>query len=95
MTFVILLHRIKRAGTRTNCFPLKPAHLRSVAELNGSRILEVIKCKGIFDAVLVCRAPDSPTLARLLNALDGWHTEALLSTSHWRLDTRRHSRPPY
>jgi hypothetical protein len=35
-----------------------------------------------FKAALVCRAPDNRTVAPLLDALEGWHTDALLATAH-------------
>ena len=31
---------------------------------------------GIFDVVLICRAANNLAIARFLDALDGWHTEA-------------------
>jgi hypothetical protein len=34
----------------------------------------------VFDAVLVCRAVKNSAIARFLDVLDGWHTEAVIAT---------------
>jgi hypothetical protein len=72
---------------RTEHVQLEPAVVGSIAQSSGVQLLDIIACAGIFDAVVVCRAPDSPTVARLLDALEGWHTDALLATSHIRYES--------
>ena len=66
---------------------LEPAVVGSIAQSSGVQILDIITCAGIFDAALICRAPDNRTVARLLDALDGWHTDALLATAHIRYES--------
>lgn len=83
--YVVMLRRME--GPRgVGRLSLEPAAVSSVAESRGVQLLDIFTCAGIFDAVLVCRAPDSPTIAHLLDALDGWHTDALLATSHVRYE---------
>jgi uncharacterized protein with GYD domain len=85
--YVILLRRMDRQTTPTEPVQLEPILTDSAAKSSGIQILDIITCAGIFDAVLVCRAPDNPTVARLLDALEGWHTDALLATSHGRCES--------
>jgi len=66
---------------------LEPVVVGSIAQSSGVQLLDIITCAGIFDAALVCRAPDNRTVARLLDALDGWHTDALLATAHIRYES--------
>ena len=85
--YVILLRRMGRQTTPTEPVQLEPFLTDSAAKSSGIQILDIITCAGIFDAALVCRAPDNPTVARLLDALEGWHTDALLTTSHVRCES--------
>jgi uncharacterized protein with GYD domain len=85
--YVILLRRMGRQTTPTEPVRLEPNLVSSAAQSNGVQVLDIITCAGIFDAVLVCRAPDNPTVARLLDALEGWHTDALLATLHVRCES--------
>jgi hypothetical protein len=62
----------------------KVISLDEIAKTSDVQLLDVLAAAGAFDAVLVCRAQDNPTVARLLNRLDGWHTDALLAESHVR-----------
>lgn len=82
--YVVLLRRTEGHAKWAQHTSLEPAVMRSIAKSSDVQLFDIIACAGIFDAVLLCRAPDSPTVARLLNALDGWHTDALLATSHVR-----------
>ena len=85
--YVILLRRTERHAKRTESVSLEPAAVASLAESKHVQLLDIIACNGIFEAVLVCRAPDNETLARLLNALEGWHTDALLASSYTRYES--------
>jgi len=67
-------------------FQLEPAVVGGIAQSSGVQLLDIIACAEIFDAVLLCRAPDNRTVARLLDALEGWHTDALLATAHIRYE---------
>jgi len=42
---------------------------------------------GVFDAVIVCRAAHNRAMGRLLDALHGWHAEALIATHDVRFET--------
>jgi uncharacterized protein with GYD domain len=82
-TYVVLLRKMEsRTGKAMETTPL-----HQVPEIADVQILDVFAVAGIFDAVLICRAPTNKALARLLNALTGWHTDALLSTRHMRFET--------
>ena len=85
--YVVLLRRMEGRTKPLEYVQLEPAVVGSIAQSNGVQLLDIIACAGIFDAVLVCRAPDNPTVARLLDALDGWHTDALLATAHIRYES--------
>jgi uncharacterized protein with GYD domain len=85
--YVILLRRMGRQTTPAGPVQLETILTNSAAKSSDIQILDIITCAGIFDAVLVCRAPDNPTVARLLDALEGWHTDALLATSHVRCES--------
>jgi hypothetical protein len=80
-TYVVLLRQM---NPQSIPFPLTPGAVRDIAEPHRIQVLDVMTCRGGFDAVLLCRAPDIPSLGSLLNALDGWHTDVLLATSHTR-----------
>jgi hypothetical protein len=82
--YLILLRRMKRSEKRTEALSLEPAIIASLAESNKVQLLDIIACGGIFDAAMLCRASDNSTIARLLDSLEGWHTEALLADSHTR-----------
>ena len=84
--YVVLLRRMG-GPRRIEHLPLEPAVVSGVAESRGVQLLDIIACAGIFDAVLLCRAPDNRTVAQLLDALEGWHTDALLATAHARYES--------
>ncbi len=88
-TYVVLLREIENRAEKT---PAEAAHLPQIPEIADVQILDIFAVAGIFDAVLICRAPTNRTVARLLNALTGWHTDALLSTGHMRFETIAASR---
>ena len=85
--YVVLLRRMERRSKPAEHVQLEPAVVGSIAPSSGVQLLDIIACAGIFDAALVCRAPDNRTVARLLDALDGWHTDALLATAHIRYES--------
>jgi uncharacterized protein with GYD domain len=91
--YAILSRPVKRGTKRSERVPLEPDALREIAQSSGVQLLDILACKGTFESVLICRAPDSPTLACLLDALEGWHTEALLVTSHVRYESRPETHP--
>ena len=85
--YVILLRPFPvRRRNHVELVSLKADALRGLAESLGVELLDVLACQGICDAVLLCRAPDSPTLSHLLDALKGWQTETLLASSHVRYE---------
>lgn len=87
-SYVILLRPLmSRRGRNIERVSLQPDALRDLARSVGIQVLDVIVCRGIYDAVLVCHATESATVLRLLEALEGWQTEALLATSHSRCGT--------
>jgi hypothetical protein len=57
------------------------------AEAAAVQVLDIFTAAGKFDAAIVCRATSNAVLAGFLNELDGWHTDALLATSHVRWET--------
>jgi uncharacterized protein with GYD domain len=82
-TYVVLLRKMEsRTGKAMETTPL-----HQVPEIADVQILDVFAVAGIFDAVLICRAPTNTALARFLDALVGWHTDALLATEHIRFET--------
>lgn len=86
--YAILLRPMKRGTQRSERVPLEPDAFRKIAQSSGVQLLDILVCQGMFEAALICRAHDSPALARLLDALEGWHTEALLAASHVRYESR-------
>jgi uncharacterized protein with GYD domain len=85
--YVVLLRRMEGRTKPMEPVQLEPAVVGSIAQSSGVQLLDIIACAGIFDAALVCRAPDNRTVARLLDGLDGWHTDALLATAHIRYES--------
>lgn len=83
-TYVVLLREIEN---RTGQTPTEGTHLPQIPEIADVQILDIFAVAGIFDAVLICRAPTNRAVAKLLNALTGWHTDPLLSTGHMRFET--------
>jgi hypothetical protein len=77
----------------TDRVQLEPNIVTRLAESTYVQLLDIVVCKGIFDAILLCRAPDNPTIASLLDSLEGWHTDAMLATSHVRYETAFDSGP--
>ena len=83
--YLILLRRMKkRSETSMEALSLEPTLVSSLAASKKVALLDIIVCGGIFDAALLCRAADNSTIARLLDSLEGWHTETLLASSHIR-----------
>ena len=82
--YLILLRQSERSAKRTNSASLKPDIIASLAESKGVQVLDFITCMGTVEAAFLCRASDNSNIARLLDSLDGWYTEALLATSHVR-----------
>lgn len=81
-TYVVLLHKMQsRTGKAVETTPL-----HQIPQKSDVQILDVFAVAGIFDAVMICRAPTNGSVAKLLNALVGWHTDALLATEHVRLE---------
>jgi hypothetical protein len=91
--YVVLLRRMDGSAKRTASVPLEPNILTRLAQSTDVQLLDIVACVGIFDAVLLCRAEDNPTIARLLDSLEGWHTDAMLATSHMRYETASDSGP--
>jgi uncharacterized protein with GYD domain len=88
-TYVVLLREIEN---RTGKTPAEATHLPQIPEIADVQVLDIFAVAGMFDAVLICRAPTNSSVARLLNALAGWHTDALLATEHMRFETISASR---
>lgn len=81
--YVILLRPLKsRRGRDIQRVSLEPNALRDLAHSVGVQVSDVLNCRGLCDAILVCRATETGAVSRLLDALQGWQTEALLVTSH-------------
>jgi len=86
--YVILLRRMERHAGQTLNAPIEPRDVIGLAESMDVQILDIISCIGIFDAALLCHAPDNRHIARLLDSLEDWHTDAMLATSHTRYEAR-------
>jgi hypothetical protein len=85
-TYVVLLREMEsRTGKEVKATPL-----HQIPEIADVQILDVFAVAGIFDAVLICRAPTNRTVAKLLNALTGWHTDALIATEHMWFEQSPH-----
>jgi hypothetical protein len=82
--YIILLRRMNRYPAIADERMLEPQAIIDVANSAGIQVLDIFHSGGIFDAVLVLRARCNSDIFRLLNALKGWHTEALLATLHAR-----------
>jgi hypothetical protein len=83
-TYVILLRRMDVPTFDGATVIPKLTSLDELSKTLDVQILDLFAVAGAFDAVLVCRSPDNWTVARLLNRLDGWHTDTLLAESHVR-----------
>ena len=84
--YLILLRRMDRIEKCRDPVSLEPTAIASLAELKSVQLLDIIVCTGIVDAALLCRAADNSTIARLLESLEGWHTDTLLASSHVRYE---------
>jgi hypothetical protein len=82
--YLVLLRRMERSEKRREPVSLEPTFIASLAESKNVQLLDLIVCTGIVDAALLCRASDNSTIARLLDSLEGWHTDTLLASSHMR-----------
>lgn len=78
-TYVVLMREMKE---KARLFQLDPVPLMRLAEENGIQVSELFTSIGIFQATLVCRAPSNEAIARMLDGLEGWHTDTLLATTH-------------
>jgi len=85
--YLVLLRRMERSEKRREPIPLEPTIIASLAESNSVQLLDLIVCTGIVDGALLCRASDNSTIARLLDSLEGWHTDTLLASSHMRYES--------
>ena len=84
--YFVLLRRMVRIEKCRDPVSLEPTAIASLAELKSVQLLDIIVCTGIVDAALLCRAADNSTIARLLESLEGWHTDTLLASSHVRYE---------
>lgn len=85
--YVILLRPLKsRRGRDIRRVSLEPDALRDLGRSVGVQLSDVLTCRGICDAILLCRASETSAVSDLLDALQGWQTEVLLATSHARYD---------
>lgn len=83
--YIILLRRMNRYPDIADERMLEPQAIIDVANSAGIQVLDIFhNSGGSFDAVLVLRARSNSDIFRLLNALKGWHTEAMLATLHAR-----------
>jgi hypothetical protein len=85
--YLLLLRRIERSAKRTEPVSLEPNIIASLAESRGVQLLDIVTCNGTVGAAFLCRASDNSDIARLLDSLDGWYTEAFLATSHVRYES--------
>ena len=85
--YVVLLRRMDGSPDHSYRTPLDPGNIGRVAGDAEVQLLSVSATEGIFDAVVICRAPNNQAVARLLNALDGWRTDALIAKSHIHFET--------
>lgn len=85
-SYAILLRPLPPHRKQIPQVRLEPDALRELGRSMGVEILDVLACRGICDAVLLCRAPDQRAVSRVLEALEGWQSEVLLATSHARYD---------
>ena len=87
-TYFVLLRKMESlTGKAVETIPL-----HQIPEIADVQILDVFAVAGIFDAVLICRTPSNRAVAQLLDALGGWHSDALLATKHIRIETISASR---
>ncbi|HEV2304192.1 MAG TPA: hypothetical protein VGR93_01615 [Candidatus Acidoferrales bacterium] len=92
-TYAVMLRPMIKRGKRAEYVSLEANALRHLAASIDIELLDVLTCRGIFDAVLLCRARDNRALSHLLDALQGWQTEALMGTSHTRYERDASSFP--
>jgi uncharacterized protein with GYD domain len=92
--YIILLRRINRSSDLSDERTLEPQAIRYLAKTTGIQVLDVFLSGGLFDAVLILRARSNSDIARLLDDLKGWHTEALLATSHARYELQSRTVAP-
>lgn len=83
-TYVVLLRRMLDRPDDAECTPLDAGVITGIASKADVQLLNLLVTAGIFDGAIVCRAPNNQAMARFLDALDGWHTDALIATSHVR-----------
>ena len=76
-TYVILLRQMEGILTPAS---LRRSSIAGLAESSGILLLDVLAVAGIFDAALLCRAPNSDAVRVLLDARYGWRMKALLAT---------------
>jgi len=78
-TYLILLQRreVSRAMRRV---PIDTAEFADIAQDCGVELRTVLVTLGSFDGAIICRAAGNQEVARLLNLLDGWDTDALIAS---------------
>lgn len=60
--------------------PLDARVIAGIATESDVNVENLLVTAGIFDAVILCRAANNRAIGRFLDALEGWHTEALIAT---------------
>jgi hypothetical protein len=67
--------------------PLDARIIAGIANDADVQIDNFLITTGIFDATLICRARTNQAMGRFLDALSGWHTEAMIATRDIRFET--------
>ena len=60
--------------------PIDTAEFADIAQDCGVELRTVLVTLGSFDGAIICRAAGNQEVARLLNLLDGWDTDALIAS---------------
>lgn len=83
-TYVVLLRRMLDRPDDAKFTPLDRGVIACIAKEADVQLLNLFATVGTFDGAILCRAPNNQAIARLLDGLDGWYTDALIATSHIR-----------
>jgi len=86
-TYVVLLRRMAYRTDHVEDTPLDARVIGEIAMGADVHLEKFLVTAGVFDAVIVCRAANNRAMGRLLDALHGWHTEALIATHDVRFET--------
>ena len=81
-TYLVLLRRMSQRSTRTDRTRLDAGVISAIARNAEVQLLNVLVTAGVFDGAIICRALSNQAIARFLDGLEGWHTDALLATRH-------------